>query len=438
MVGNQTSLENWAQPEQKNSNSSDNDIWSQLSELASRHEADPVLHLLVSDAISRYEDLRGVTATIASRYRALVDAIPDAIIIHDAAGQVVDANDTACKLFRHEREVLLRSTIFTLHPELPSEFLSALNGAQEGATGLTSNSSIRHEDGTSSDLEINARQYLDAGRVRIITVVRDLGQREIATRQLRGSEAWLRALLESTGKGVIVWSRGGRILSANPAACRTLQMNEAELRALGTDQLERWRYLDDSGQPMDAAALPWNRALATGKPQESIVFGIRLPGENPALWLAASAVPYLNPDEATPDKSTCIFSDVTALQRDAMMFAQTQALHSLGAWQLSFESHALLCSSRMHAILDVPTTTPMTRDRMLSYFAGSDLDRFRKAIQATREGRPDRFDACMTTAIGRKRRVRIRVRPLRIGNTVGAAFGTLRDITTESTDAPEG
>lgn len=434
MVGKQESADESAQHEQRDSGPADADVWAQLGKLASREGSDPVLHLLISEAQARYEELRGVTATIASRYRSMVDAIPDAVVIHDESGNVTDANEAACKLFKREREKILQSTLFSLVPGLDPEFLSALHEASTNELSLTTSSSIRHEDGSTSDLELHGREYLDRGRVRIITVVRDLGQREIATRGLRDSESWLRNLMHAVDKGVLVWSRAGRILSANPAACRILRMSEAELRALGPYHLEQWRYLDEHGHPLEAAALPWLRAFATGKPQESAICGIDLPGENSTLWLSVSAVPNHNPDAASIEKAICVFSEITNLQVQAMMFAETQSLINLGTWRLDLESHVLLCSAQMHSIFDVPMSTPLTRERMLSHFSAADLDRFRQAIVAAREGHPDQFEARMTTSIGRKRLVRIRLRPLRSGASVNAVFGTLRDITSGSTD----
>ena len=82
----------------------DADVWVQLAEFASRADADPVLRLLVGEAITAHRNLRGVTATIANRYRAMIDAVPDAITIHDESGLILDANASACQLLDRERE----------------------------------------------------------------------------------------------------------------------------------------------------------------------------------------------------------------------------------------------------------------------------------------------------------------------------------------------
>ncbi|MEO7013701.1 MAG: PAS domain-containing protein, partial [Dokdonella sp.] len=77
--------------------STEPDVWAQLDELASLPDADPVLRLLVGEAITSHRNLRGVTATIANRYRAMIDAVPDAITIHNESGRILDANASACR-----------------------------------------------------------------------------------------------------------------------------------------------------------------------------------------------------------------------------------------------------------------------------------------------------------------------------------------------------
>ncbi|MEZ5461503.1 PAS domain-containing protein [Dokdonella sp.] len=424
------------QAAQQNANAADADIWTQLTTLASRSESDPVLRLLVSEAIARFEELRGVTATIASRYRALVDAVPDAVIIHDEAGNVLDANEAACQLYRRSRDSLLQSSMLELNPELGTDFLASLHETQANGCSLTTSSQILRDDGSISQLELHAREYLDAGRIRIIAVIRDLGPREVAIQQLSDSETWLRQLILEIDKGVVVWGRRGEILSSNPFACRTFQINEAELLALTPDQLERWIIIDAQGDPIPRSEMPWIRALETGRAQESVMCGLQLSHMPSTIWLSVSAVPHFSPGQEEPDRAATVFTEVTRLQRDALMFAHSQSLNMIGTWELDFETQTLLCSAQLHAILDVPNAIPLSRERFLDHFQGRDLDRFRIALASVREHGFDQFEALLTTSIGRKRRVRIRMRLLQSGERAHGVFGTLKDITAETPGAP--
>ncbi|MFZ1795486.1 MAG: PAS domain S-box protein, partial [Dokdonella sp.] len=173
----------------------DEDVWEQLAEFASRADADPVLRLLVGEAITAHRNLRGVTATIANRYRAMFDTVPDAITIHDETGLILDANASTCRLLDLDRERLLGRSIEDAFPGLDSTFISRLRLAFDADETVIATSTIRRGAGAEATLELNARGYLDANQKRIIAVSRDLGPRALAELQLRNSEAGLRRIL---------------------------------------------------------------------------------------------------------------------------------------------------------------------------------------------------------------------------------------------------
>ncbi|MFZ1621197.1 PAS domain-containing protein, partial [Dokdonella sp.] len=255
----------------------DEDVWEQLAEFASRADADPVLRLLVGEAITAHRNLRGVTATIANRYRAMFDTVPDAITIHDETGLILDANASTCRLLDLDRERLLGRSIEDAFPGLDSTFISRLRLAFDADETVIATSTIRRGAGAEATLELNARGYLDANQNRIIAVSRDLGPRALAELQLRNSEAGLRRILQEMDMGVLVRNRMGHVVSCNPAACRILQTSEPDLLALRTDQIADWQFIDEGGTTMAHDDLPWARALRTGKAIESVICGVRSP-----------------------------------------------------------------------------------------------------------------------------------------------------------------
>ena len=131
------------------------DVWTQLAQAVEQTGIDPVLRLLVSEAQSQHDALRGVTAAIATRYRALIDAVPDAITIHDADGRLRDANEAACRLYRRERAELLLCSIHDLTPDLDPDFISLLNAAFDRGDTLRFEStlaplSVSHQGGSAA------------------------------------------------------------------------------------------------------------------------------------------------------------------------------------------------------------------------------------------------------------------------------------------------
>lgn len=408
------------------------DVWMQLGKFVERADTDPVLRLLVYEAILSHKELRGVTATIANRYRALIDAVPDAITIHDNTGRTLDANASACRLLGHDRNNLLERSLLDIFPELDNAFLLHLHQSSDQDSGQIRSSTIRRADGVQSALELNARCYLDGQQQRLIVSTRELGPRERDHAQLHQSEAELRKLMRDMDKGVIVRNRMGHIVSSNPAACRILQMSEPDLLALRSDQLDDWQFVDENGRAMSNDALPWSRAMTTGKSTEAAICGLKSSREHGTRWLSITAVPRFAADTDEAEHVVSIFADVTPIKQDASLFAHAQLLTNLGAWQLVSGTDRMIWSAQMHAIFDVPLSTPVSRDRMLSHFSGMDQRRLRQALEAPKAEETTEITARITTAIGRRRQVKIRVRALDRASTNGDVIGCVQDVTGET------
>ncbi len=410
----------------------DADVWAQLAEFASRAGADPVLRLLVGEAITAHHNLRGVTATIANRYRAMFDAVPDAITIHDETGLILDANASTCRLLDVDRERLLGRSIEDAFPGLDSTFISRLHRAFDADETVTATSTIRRGPDEEATLELNAHGYLDANQKHTIAVTRDLGPRALADLQLRNSEAALRRILQEMDVGVLVRNRMGHVVSCNPAACRILQTSEADLLALRTDQIADWQFIDEGGTTIVHDDLPWAQALRTGKAIESVVCGVRSPQMADPRWLSVTAVPRNGSADGEADEVVSVFADLTAIKHEASLFAHAQSLTNLGAWRVGLDGERMSWSAQMHAIFDVPLSTPVSRERMLSHFAGMDQRRLRHTLDAAKPSETSEITARMTTAIGRRRQVRIRVRALPKDSAQGRVIGCVQDITAET------
>jgi two-component system sensor histidine kinase/response regulator len=100
-------------------------------------------------------------------------------------------------------------------------------------------------------------------------------ERSAAVEALRRSELRFRQVFESSIDGILLSASDGQLLSANPAACRMLGWTEAELQALGRDDLV------DPADTRVAAAL--EERARTGRFSGELTFlrkdGSRMPGE---------------------------------------------------------------------------------------------------------------------------------------------------------------
>ena len=248
--------------------------------------------------------------------------------------------------------------------------------------------------------------------------------------RIDATEPDARQLLQAMDKGVLVQNAEGRIVSANPAACRILGMTEVEITGIRRDVLQHWRLVDEHGQRIDFEDLPGLRALRTGVSVDSTIFGVYLPHLHLYRWLSSSSVPQFRAGESRPFQVISTFSDVTALKRQAELFEQTQQLTRIGGWEIDDLLGTLYWTTQVYRIHDLEPDSAITEVRALDFFAPADRHRLQTALSEARaHSRAFQLDLPLTTAIGRRRWVRIIGQPQMLDGRIRGVTGTLQDIT---------
>ncbi|MBB6183569.1 putative bifunctional diguanylate cyclase/phosphodiesterase [Oleiagrimonas soli] len=128
----------------------------------------------------------------AARFRTLLDAVPDAVTLHDAQGDIVDANTAAVRIFGYPLDRLRGMNVRDLNPNLPDDHMTAVmrtHGVDQTFSVISVN---RRADGTTFPVEVHSNVFVDAGQPRILAVARDISERVEAERQLRVSADHLR------------------------------------------------------------------------------------------------------------------------------------------------------------------------------------------------------------------------------------------------------
>jgi PAS domain S-box-containing protein len=135
-----------------------------------------------------YEDIteereRNVRLANSERkYRALFQNSNDAIVIHDASGDILEVNESAAALFGYQKEELESLNILSLYRK-QSRIDQMIRELQQGAQ-LRKEQGFYNKEGEEIDTEISV-SLLDpeAGIVQII--IRDISQRKIAEARLK-------------------------------------------------------------------------------------------------------------------------------------------------------------------------------------------------------------------------------------------------------------
>ena len=179
----------------------------------------------VSTAEGRAPDTDPEAALRASeaRFRALLDAAPDAMVIADQGGLIVYANRQAETLFAYTVDELVGQPIETLipaayrarHVEHRDRYLANPRTRPMGA-GL--DLLARRKDGSEVPVEISLSPMETPQGLLVSAAVRDASARRQADAALRASEARFRGLLDAAPDAMVIVDPTGRIVIANRQA----------------------------------------------------------------------------------------------------------------------------------------------------------------------------------------------------------------------------
>jgi PAS domain S-box-containing protein len=163
-------------------------------------------------------------------------------------------------------------------------------------------------------VDIHSVAEYDRAEGLMLGVIQDVTDRKRAEHALRESEQRHRTLFERMGEGVVHQDADGRIVSANPAACRLLGLTLDQMQ--GRTSLDpRWRSIHEDGTAFPGAEHPAMVALRTGEPQRGVVMGIGLPERSEYRWILIDAVPEFAPGETKPHRVFATFRDITERRR---------------------------------------------------------------------------------------------------------------------------
>jgi two-component system, cell cycle sensor histidine kinase and response regulator CckA len=137
-----------------------------------------------------------------SKYREIVENLPDGLVFHDLSANVLEVNESACRLLGYERSELIGAAAHTLeHPEERDANAAMFERVlAEGAAQFECR--MRRKDGTLVPVEVTARLVTRGTRALIQAMLRDLTQRHRNEEEKRALEAQLLIAqkMESVGR----------------------------------------------------------------------------------------------------------------------------------------------------------------------------------------------------------------------------------------------
>jgi PAS domain S-box-containing protein len=207
------------------------------------------------------------------RFRAVLVAAPDAIVISDSDGRIVMVNPAAARMFGRVPESLEGLPMIELvAPEAREAMAQRLASARDAAPAVGAtvyNSTGLREDGTTFPIEATSSLLETSGEHWVISVARDVTERQALERQLRQSQK-LEAVGQLTGGlahdfnnilGIVVGNLDllERAVALDPAAVK--RVRTAQQAAQRGTSLTRQMLAFARRQDLAPAVLDANRLI---------------------------------------------------------------------------------------------------------------------------------------------------------------------------------
>jgi PAS domain S-box-containing protein len=162
-------------------------------------------------------------ARMESRFRGLLEAAPDAMVVVNRDDEIVLLNVRAEEEFGYSRDELLGQKVTNIIPEGFAERLLA-DGRRSAAEALAQQIGMgielygRRKNGSDFPIEIMLSPLKSTEGVLVTAAIRDISVRKAAELRLVHMEARYRGLLEAAPDAMVVVNRDGRIVLLNVRA----------------------------------------------------------------------------------------------------------------------------------------------------------------------------------------------------------------------------
>jgi PAS domain S-box-containing protein len=169
-----------------------------------------------------------------ARYRGLLEAAPDAMVVVNQAGEIVLLNVRAEKELGYSRDELVGQKVKNIIPEGFAERIIA-DGTRSAAEALAQQIGTgielvgRRKDGSEFPIEIMLSPLESADGILVTAAIRDISVRKAAESHLARMEARYRGLLEAAPDAMVVVNVAGEIVLLNVRAEKEFGYSRDEL-----------------------------------------------------------------------------------------------------------------------------------------------------------------------------------------------------------------
>lgn len=202
--------------------------------LSPLENADGILVTAAIRNITVRKDAEQRLAQMEGRYRGLLEAAPDAMVVVNQVGEIVLVNVQAEKQFGFPRDELVGRQMREIIPEgfaerLLADGLRSVEEALAQQIGMGIELIGRRKDGSYFPIEIMLSPLESADGILVTAAIRDISVRKAAERHLAQMEGKYRGLLEAAPDAMVVVNQAGKIVLLNVRAEKQFGYRRHEL-----------------------------------------------------------------------------------------------------------------------------------------------------------------------------------------------------------------
>ncbi|WP_245593467.1 PAS domain-containing sensor histidine kinase [Azospirillum halopraeferens] len=171
---------------------------------------------------------------LLARFQAMIETVPDGVIVIDADGRILNYNPACERLFGWRAEEVCGRNVAMLMPppyreEHDGYLTRYLATGERRIIGIGREVRGQRKDGTTFPMELAVGEARQGEGPAFIGIIRDLTERRRAEAEMREREARLASILETVPDAIVIIDEGGLVVSFSPAAERLFGYTAADM-----------------------------------------------------------------------------------------------------------------------------------------------------------------------------------------------------------------
>ena len=388
-----------------------------------------VLQSIVRD-ISERKQAEQARDSSQEKYKSLFNNAHDSIFVIDPADlSFIDVNDNAARRLGYTRDELRQLNLADI--KRPESAAIAHDSVQRDISSGENKFEAVHvrKDGTHMPVDVATRRLEIDGRFVLQSIVRDISERKVAEKALRGSESRFRSLFEDAVIGIAIADDEGRMVQVNPAWSNML--------GYGLDEMVGMKWPAVS-HPDDIAE---NRHLSDdlfrGERSNYQLEKRYVRKDGKILW-ARLTVSLLDDDLTTDRLTLAMIEDITehkkveiALSDSRSLLEHAQQMARFGSLDIDYDSDIVTWSDEVYRMIGVARSDYDGRpSSYLEFVHPDEREWVAQQAEALRNGKDMEYTYRMIRTDGEERIVHVRGMVTRFVDGVPRqARGFIQDIT---------